>query len=121
MVRVMAESESALLVIAGPTWPACLRPEHALELLQVLHADRQPGLQHVLVIHGRQAGAQPLLEKAHQRLLHGPVVRQAQEGPGFFRREVRSEEHTSELQSLMSISYGVICVKKKIPLTSKHL
>src|SRR3546814_6990006 len=25
----------------------------------------------------------------------------------------RSEEHTSELQSLMSISYGVFCLKKK--------
>src|SRR3546814_3992146 len=25
----------------------------------------------------------------------------------------RSEEHTSELQSLMSISYGVLCLKKK--------
>src|SRR3546814_8391739 len=27
--------------------------------------------------------------------------------------EVRSEEHTSELQSLMRISYAVFCVKKK--------
>src|SRR3546814_9595004 len=26
---------------------------------------------------------------------------------------VRSEEHTSELQSLMSISYAVLCLKKK--------
>src|SRR3546814_2271733 len=28
---------------------------------------------------------------------------------------VRSEEHTSELQSLMRISYAVFCLKKKIP------
>src|SRR3546814_7879786 len=27
--------------------------------------------------------------------------------------EIRSEEHTSELQSLMSISYAVFCLKKK--------
>src|SRR3546814_6410519 len=27
--------------------------------------------------------------------------------------ETRSEEHTSELQSLMSISYAVFCLKKK--------
>src|SRR3546814_2141183 len=27
--------------------------------------------------------------------------------------DVRSEEHTSELQSLMSISYAVFCLKKK--------
>src|SRR3546814_6490523 len=29
------------------------------------------------------------------------------------RRLVRSEEHTSELQSLMRISYAVFCLKKK--------
>src|SRR3546814_10166280 len=31
-------------------------------------------------------------------------------GPG---QKVRSEEHTSELQSLMRISYAVFCLKKK--------
>src|SRR3546814_5289111 len=29
------------------------------------------------------------------------------------RQETRSEEHTSELQSLMRISYAVFCLKKK--------
>src|SRR3546814_10066866 len=29
------------------------------------------------------------------------------------RRDVRSEEHTSELQSLMRISYDVFCLKNK--------
>src|SRR3546814_5674217 len=28
-------------------------------------------------------------------------------------RKIRSEEHTSELQSLMRISYAVFCLKKK--------
>src|SRR3546814_5350599 len=32
-------------------------------------------------------------------------------------QEVRSEEHTSELQSLMRISYAVFCLKKK---NTKH-
>src|SRR3546814_2321379 len=32
----------------------------------------------------------------------------------------RSEEHTSELQSLMRISYAVFCLKKKKTLTSKY-
>src|SRR3546814_8460175 len=31
-------------------------------------------------------------------------------------RPVRSEEHTSELQSLMRISYAVFCLKKNNPL-----
>src|SRR3546814_6099703 len=33
--------------------------------------------------------------------------------PGKFKDYVRSEEHTSELQSLMRISYAVFCLKKK--------
>src|SRR3546814_1385731 len=33
---------------------------------------------------------------------------------------LRSEEHTSELQSLMRISYAVFCLKKKIITTSNH-
>src|SRR3546814_3765319 len=34
----------------------------------------------------------------------------------------RSEEHTSELQSLMRISYAVFCLKKKNePLSTAHL
>src|SRR3546814_6652087 len=31
----------------------------------------------------------------------------------FFPQSARSEEHTSELQSLMRISYAVFCLKKK--------
>src|SRR3546814_10490805 len=34
-------------------------------------------------------------------------------GPACRPRAVRSEEHTSELQSLMRISYAVFCLKKK--------
>src|SRR3546814_4386323 len=33
--------------------------------------------------------------------------------PGAVDTEFRSEEHTSELQSLMRISYAVFCLKKK--------
>src|SRR3546814_6221350 len=33
--------------------------------------------------------------------------------PAFAAGEVRSEEHTSELPSLMRISYAVFCLKKK--------
>src|SRR3546814_3839515 len=32
----------------------------------------------------------------------------------------RSEEHTSELQSLMRISYAVFCLKKKTNYTTVH-
>src|SRR3546814_2076910 len=33
---------------------------------------------------------------------------------------VRSEEHTSELQSLMRISYAVFCLKKKTHTITQH-
>src|SRR3546814_3438858 len=33
--------------------------------------------------------------------------------PGALSDAIRSEEHTSELQSLMRISYAVLCLKKK--------
>src|SRR3546814_5654050 len=37
----------------------------------------------------------------------------AQDVCGLIRSPYRSEEHTSELQSLMRISYAVFCLKKK--------
>src|SRR3546814_9792403 len=46
----------------------------------------------------------------------------AARGPDFARimsQAVRSEEHTSELQSLMRISYAVFCLKKQIK--TQHL
>src|SRR3546814_4236558 len=36
------------------------------------------------------------------------------------RRPARSEEHTSELQSLMRTSYAVFCLKKKISRGAQH-
>src|SRR3546814_9732433 len=38
---------------------------------------------------------------------------EAAEKQGMVRAVFRSEEHTSELQSLMRISYAVFCLKKK--------
>src|SRR3546814_4083906 len=38
----------------------------------------------------------------------GSPAHELRDGPG-----IRSEEHTSELQSLMRISYAVFCLKKK--------
>src|SRR3546814_8156203 len=35
-------------------------------------------------------------------------------------KEARSEEHTSELQSLMRISYAVFCLKKKTKITQRR-
>src|SRR3546814_5314762 len=61
------------------------------------------------VIHGRDEG--PL---AFGRLRLLVLRRWCQPVP-----ETRSEEHTSELQSLMRISYAVFCLKKKNKSKSK--
>src|SRR3546814_3898604 len=53
---------------------------------------------------GIEAGKEEGLAKIARRYL---------EVAGRGRRVERSEEHTSELQSLMRISYAVFCLKKK--------
>src|SRR3546814_9490972 len=48
--------------------------------------------------------------------IHAPRVPDEAEMVALMRlaqRHLRSEEHTSELQSLMRISYAVFCLKKK--------
>src|SRR3546814_3286056 len=56
-------------------------------------------------------GMRPLLDllNAEQELLNAQVTQVTAERDAY----VRSEEHTSELQSLMRISYAVFCLKKK--------
>src|SRR3546814_2079484 len=58
-------------------------------------------------------GRDRLLESLHQR---DPFLHMRIGGVGLRLRLVRifrSEEHTSELQSLMRISYAVFCLKKQ--------
>src|SRR3546814_8740329 len=43
----------------------------------------------------------------------GSRSRSRERAPSACARTTRSEEHTSELQSLMRISYAVFCLKKK--------
>src|SRR3546814_3118945 len=56
---------------------------------------------------------EPFLERHHRR----GIARKGAVGKGVDLRDRkaagRSEEHTSELQSLMRISYAVFCLKKK--------
>src|SRR3546814_4924969 len=54
------------------------------------------------------AGTLGHLHRRHQKILR---LRQWRIGAGLLNR--RSEEHTSELQSLMRSSYAVFCLKKK--------
>src|SRR3546814_6280827 len=58
-------------------------------------------------------------EKADPLFVHPDVRRMLMDAKATIEglRALRSEEHTSELQSLMRISYAVFCLKKKITKT----
>src|SRR3546814_4917604 len=69
---------------------------------------RRPGdrLDHLL---GALRRENRYLGRSHGRAAH---QNRGRSGNGSFPPLMRSEEHTSELQSLMRISYAVFCLKK---------
>src|SRR3546814_2516487 len=54
-----------------------------------------------------------LTDDARQHRLHKMFIGLRVDDTITVNRELRSEEHTSELQSLMRISYAVFCLQKK--------
>src|SRR3546814_3702238 len=65
--------------------------------------------------HRTRIGFEPIeIEHDHRRRMVGKCC-------GERRIVGRSEEHTSELQSLMRISYAVFCLKKKNKYTTMHI
>src|SRR3546814_6316479 len=94
-----------------PIFAACVGPTDAIALyVRELTFDRIGIILPGLVEQGRRHRPE-----AVRRHLLGPEAEGAQGGvDGIFgHRPSRSEEHTSELQSLMRISYAVFCLKKK--------
>src|SRR3546814_3095408 len=60
--------------------------------------------------------AEALLKTAQERLVDGDLAAAVIDLKNVVQTDpqsARSEEHTSELQSLMRISYAVFCLKKK--------
>src|SRR3546814_2745293 len=64
------------------------------------------------------AGAPTLAFELSRAAFHRGVEHQSFFGPALW---PRSEEHTSELQSLMRISYAVFCLKKKTNNRAKSM
>src|SRR3546814_1656957 len=86
-------------------------------LYPVGHALQAERLHHLLQHLGLGGG---FSEAAVERL-HGIALRLFdQAGALAALRHLRSEEHTSELQSLMRISYAVFCLKKKTTNRTKQ-
>src|SRR3546814_2382772 len=64
--------------------------------------------------------SRPLTSRSPHEHSGRTLLRYGESGRRDWRRE-RSEEHTSELQSLMRISYAVFCLKKKNTQITQHL
>src|SRR3546814_5561945 len=62
---------------------------------------------------GTIIGRQRLHAECNQIGMYGHLARQQTRHGPYLAIDIRSEEHTSELQSLMRISYAVFCLKKK--------
>src|SRR3546814_3847899 len=75
---------------------------------------------HVTSVRGRFGGMR--LGRPPGEINVGAVIRHTEEGFALADCDacVRSEEHTSELQSLMRISYAVFCLKKKKSITYSY-
>src|SRR3546814_9549983 len=75
------------------------RPDQRVELSHISHAFRIAGI-------ARCADELRLADQGHEFCKQRLRI-------GRYQNPLRSEEHTSELQSLMRISYAVFCLKKK--------
>src|SRR3546814_5262825 len=88
--------------------------DHADRLAHRIDVDPRPGALGIFALQGVRDAArefdhvEPALHVA-ARIGHHLAVFGRQQ----MRAATRSEEHTSELQSLMRISYAVFCLKKK--------
>src|SRR3546814_3597818 len=83
----------------------CMRRGKQTQFLQVLH--------HIPDRCGRQIEAGQFADGARSDRNPGAKIALHDNTENIARAAVRSEEHTSELQSLMRISYAVFCLKKK--------
>src|SRR3546814_1396000 len=86
-----------------------------VDRLDAAHLDRVDKLEHALDLGPAIGAQQDVAAGAHTR--QGLAALACADGADDV--EARSEEHTSELQSLMRISYAVFCLKKKKKTTHK--
>src|SRR3546814_1000598 len=89
--------------------------ESFLVRCQKRHVGRGEQRRHVL------NGAEPVDVLGQSEIFGGLLQEGADTVIPARAKQDRSEEHTSELQSLMRISYAVFCLKKKTNLESTHI
>src|SRR3546814_7370401 len=87
-------------------WPSRLQSKTAIGRYRLADA-------HAIVAGERAEAALEALADSAEFPFGAVAIDFAEDHRGFGRSVFRSEAHTSELQSLMSISYAVFCLKKK--------
>src|SRR3546814_5906479 len=119
MLQAMTTFSVIVIAFAGVAWgilggaPPGISPSIAMALLLPITYDMQP-LHAIVLLAATYVGAEyggsiPAI------LIRTPGTNAAAATTidGYAMHLQRSEEHTSELQSLMRISYAVFCLKKK--------
>src|SRR3546814_5690402 len=99
----------------GPTHLRAWRREWLLQARWRLYAASVHHSDAVRIVHNR-GRIRCSLRMLHRDRFRGRILDRRAQRPshrGCAYRDLRSEEHTSELQSLMRISYAVFCLKKK--------
>src|SRR3546814_10881607 len=97
----------AIFAYGGMTGRRMARPMTKLEIQENLAAEQRVALAHMRGTAREMLAGAFALDRRLARIV-------AHEGEPLLAQMRRSEEHTSELQSLMRISYAVACLKKKI-------
>src|SRR3546814_8102351 len=90
-------------------------------VVPVGHLEVPPVEAVLAAVHDHHAGLPALLGRVGVQVGTAPAVDAGDDGVGLVHRidgtgaprDARSEEHTSELQSLMRSSYAVFCLQKK--------
>src|SRR3546814_2996594 len=91
-----------------PTGAASMNPAIDLAFVAAAMADPSRAIMLSALLDG---AALPAGELAYRARVTGPTA------SAHLSRLMRSEEHTSELQALMRISYAVFCSKQKTTMT----
>src|SRR3546814_14146200 len=111
MIMLVARYFFFFLMIRRP--PRSTRTDTLFPYTTLFRSVGGLGALRVILIAGQEGGGRLFVLLAHVEGLAEPVLRTGV-------RRLRSEEHTSELQSLMRISYAVFCLKKKKKITKRN-
>src|SRR3546814_9806429 len=106
-VQGIQHGEVDLLEVGGAEFAAVVEHHHLFAV-----GDRGEGIEVVAVVLRRPAGGGELLDLGPANALDRAGLR-GEATLTLLGEGARSDEHTSELQSLMRISYAVFCLKKK--------